>query len=163
MHALIAKQSSHYAQAHALLNLQLIHASPSLSAGESDDTEGQAAGFGIYSPLTSSGTDQSAQQSHDFTPEQLLLVSQRLLDNTAVPYFPLCRELGARAVDGLIRGRILDLRWVDTVTSEFEVEQNTTGTGPILLPTTPVIRAAMRQVVEEWKGYSSQATQSQQE
>ena len=149
-----AKQSSHYAQAHALLNLQLIHASPSFSSADSEDAEGQAAGFGIYSPL---GATEAGQQeipnTNDFTPEHLLLVCKRLLAHRSVPYFPLCRELGARAVDGLIKGRILELRWVETVTPEEDIEQTTVDTGPILLPTTPVVRAAMKQVVEEWSDY----------
>lgn len=36
----------------------------------------------------------------------------------SLPYFLLCRELGARAVDGMVRGRILDLRWTDPITKE---------------------------------------------
>lgn len=36
----------------------------------------------------------------------------------ALSYFHLCREMGARAVDGMVRGRILDLRWTDPVSRE---------------------------------------------
>jgi hypothetical protein len=43
------------------------------------------------------------------------------------------------------------------VTPEYEVEQSVKETGPLLLPTTPVIRAAMKQVVEEWTDYEPQA------
>lgn len=105
---LSATQSSHYAQAHALLNLQLIHASPSLSAPEGDETEGQAAGFGIYSPLRavepSADGETSPAAGHDFTPQDLLSVCKRLLKEKYLSYFPLCREMGAKVVDGLVRG-----------------------------------------------------------
>lgn len=76
-----------------------------------------------------------------------------MLKDKALPYFPLCRELGAKAVDGLVRGRILELRWVETITPEYDIEQSVKETGPLLLPTTPVIRAAMEQVVREWQDY----------
>lgn len=153
-----AKQSSHYAQAHALLNLQLIHASPSLSSSDADDTEGQVSGFGIYSPLkplsSSSSDDHKGEApSNEFTPADLLNVCRRLLKEDAIPYFPLCREVGARAVDGLVKGRILELRWVESITPEFNIEQSSIETGPLLLPTTPVVRSAMQQVVEEWNDY----------
>jgi len=166
------KESSHYAQAHALLNLQLIHASPSLSSADADDVDGQASGFGIYSPLKPLASNDSPQAaasaSNDFLPEDLLNVCRRLLKDDAIPYFPLCRELGARAVDGLIKGRILELRWVESVTPELNVEQSSVETGPLLLPTTPVVRSAMQQVVEEWKDYvegqlSSSATSAKDE
>jgi len=85
-----------------------------------------------------------------------LTVCRRLLAEKALPYFPLCRELGARIVDGLVKARILELRWVEAVTPEYDVDQSVKETGPLLLPTTPVIRAAMQQVVEEWKDYQPQ-------
>ncbi|KAJ2970279.1 hypothetical protein NUW54_g12762 [Trametes sanguinea] len=37
----------------------------------------------------------------------------------SLPYFLLCREMGARAVDGMVKGRILDLRWTDPVSREL--------------------------------------------
>jgi len=51
---------------------------------------------------------------------QLLKVMSRLTQPDAgfLPYFLLCRELGVRAVDGMVRGRVLDLRWTETVTKE---------------------------------------------
>lgn len=76
-------------------------------------------------------------------------------------YFPLCRELGARAVDGMVRGRILELRWSRTVTPEGEEAEaarlklrgaESRGVmGPVLVPTTPVVRRAMREVLEEYE------------
>jgi hypothetical protein len=52
-----------------------------------------------------------------------------------------------------LTGRILELRWVESITPEGDIQQSNTETGPVLLPTTPVIRSAMRQVVEEWQDY----------
>lgn len=161
-----AKQSSHYAQAHALLNLQLIHSSPALSAPDEADADAQPTGFSIYSPLrphSASSNDDHSQNNgpastQDFTPQDLLFVCKRLLEEKAIPYFPLCRELGAKAVDGLVKGRILELRWVEAITPEFDVEQSVKETGPLLLPTTPVIRAAMKQVVEEWQDFFDPAS-----
>ncbi|KAH9027445.1 hypothetical protein EDB84DRAFT_309807 [Lactarius hengduanensis] len=51
---------------------------------------------------------------------QLLRVMSRLTQPgvRSLPYFMLCREFGVRAVDGMVRGRILDLRWMDPVTKE---------------------------------------------
>lgn len=63
---------------------------------------------------------------------------------------------------GVVTGRILELRWVETITPEYEVEQSIMDTGPLLLPTTPVIRAAMKQVVEEWKDYKKEPAQEAQ-
>jgi hypothetical protein len=56
----------------------------------------------------------------DFTALQLLRVMSRLTQPgvRSLPYFMLCREFGVRAVDGMVRGRILDLRWMDPVTKE---------------------------------------------
>jgi hypothetical protein len=107
--SLSATQSSHYAQAHALLNLQLIHASPALSSPDDDEPEGQAAGFGIYSPLRptmASAVGESPSPANDFTPQDLLSVCRRLLKERYLSYFPLCREMGAKVVDGLVRGTI---------------------------------------------------------
>lgn len=88
-------------------------------------------GFRIYSPLTLNvdphqspssftpagmGSDTAAE----FTAIQLLKVMDRLVQpgTRALSYFLLCREMGARAVDGMVRGRILDLRWTDPVSKE---------------------------------------------
>lgn len=88
-------------------------------------------GFRIYSPLTinadphespatftpaGTGSDTTAE----FTAIQLLKVMNRFAQpgTRALSYFLLCREMGARAVDGMVRGRILDLRWTDPVSRE---------------------------------------------
>ena len=61
-----------------------------------------------------------------------------------------------------LTGRILELRWVESITSEGDIQQSNTETGPVLLPTTPVIRSAMRQVVEEWQDYMEAMAQQPQ-
>ncbi|GAA5986311.1 hypothetical protein JCM5350_002977 [Sporobolomyces pararoseus] len=154
--------SSHFLQAHALLNLQLIHARPPGTADEKDENE-SSTGFKIYSPLQGSapaGTGSpTGSHSADFTVHDLLTVMSRLAPGKleALPYFALCREMGAQAVDGMVRGRILELRWSSTVTEEGEAssvldsEKQKKIVGPVLVPTTPVIKFAMAQVLEEWK------------
>lgn len=244
------KQSSHFLQAHALLNLHVIHAA---QAPPSDDDSDPAksprspvppgngsqnvlqrtpsnqplstgSGFRIYSPLNLNvdphqspasftpvgvGPDKTAE----FTAIQLLKVMDRLVQpgTRALSYFHLCREMGARAIDGMVRGRILDLRWTDPISKEgwdprvlsmrpreslhpgrmtgagssgtmvnevppgeldeemmtaltdeeflreeqrvFElraVEEEEEIVGPKLVPTTPIMRFAMREVVQEY-------------
>ena len=56
----------------------------------------------------------------DFTASQLIKVMIKMAENEdgparALPYFLLCKEIGVKAVDGMVRGRILDLRWTDVV------------------------------------------------
>ena len=53
----------------------------------------------------------------EFTAMQLLKVMSRLAnpETPYLPYFHLCRELGVRAVDGMVKGRVLDLRWTECV------------------------------------------------
>ncbi|GLB39892.1 hypothetical protein LshimejAT787_0704020 [Lyophyllum shimeji] len=237
------KQSSHFLQAHALLNLHIIHSSQSPSAQEAASTAAAAntsnpetlhpglgpAGFKIYSSIThpfgpstsagdvggdDNGTNRlvAGYYKADFTAMQLLKVMSRLTqpDTAYLPYFMLCRELGVRAVDGMVKGRLLDLRWTETVTRENGVEDvrvrsgisGVTGgpagipsysppgvvpgqgavdmlpqaseegmvpvsehelgqrdiyeealevVGPKLVPTTPIMRYAMRDVVQEYE------------
>ncbi|KAK0183903.1 hypothetical protein F5146DRAFT_1067861 [Armillaria mellea] len=142
------KQSSHFLQAHALLNLHIIHSSQSSSLNH-DNERGEAivdkhnsipsadslhpalgaAGFKIYSPITnpvgpSSPTSPNSSNPACFLPEfsamELLKVMSRLAapGATSLSYFMLCRELGVRAVDGMVKGRVLDLRWTEPVTNE---------------------------------------------
>ncbi|KAF7792207.1 hypothetical protein EIP86_003240 [Pleurotus ostreatoroseus] len=259
------KQSSHFLQAHALLNLHVIHSAQAPPPGEDESepisprhvnptspngaqpmpdvhngsqanlmqrTQSHApvtsgTGFRIYSPLTINA-DPHSSPSHftpagtgsdtaaEFSAFQLLKVMNRLAQPgaRALSYFHLCREMGARAVDGMVRGRILDLRWTDSVTREGwdprvlstrvqsvrvreslhgtrlpganssgtmvnEVEHDEEGdmvalsdeelfreeqrawelqgaveeeeiVGPKLVPTTPIMRYAMREVVQEY-------------
>ena len=155
------KQSSHFLQAHALLNLHVIHSAQAPPPNEEQENPmsprqananghagqpeasgtamqrspsqplGSGAGFRIYSPLTlnldphaspasltPAGT--SADTAAEFTAIQLLKVMNRFAQpgTRALSYFHLCREMGARAVDGMVRGRILDLRWTDPISKE---------------------------------------------
>ncbi|KAI0249792.1 hypothetical protein BJV78DRAFT_1283768 [Lactifluus subvellereus] len=140
-------QSSHFIQAHALLNLHIIHTAQNPQTPEhkprsrrSSATAGMhqsgvnpvsptrsGTGFPIYpplagpvrSPLAPSPASEPGYAS-DFTALQLLRVMSRLTQPgvRSLPYFMLCREFGVRAVDGMVRGRILDLRWMDPVTRE---------------------------------------------
>ncbi|KAK4052738.1 hypothetical protein OIV83_002025 [Microbotryomycetes sp. JL201] len=158
------QQSSHFLQAHSLLNLQLIHSMPIKSGDE------EASGFEIYSPLAQasphsapspfvqggeSAGPKTGTSSASFSSADLLLVMARLCHDPALRYFPLCRELGARAVDGMVRGRILELRWSKTITAEgtdeeIRVRDDLKGVGPLLVPTTPVVRYAMKTVLQEY-------------
>ncbi|KIK68285.1 hypothetical protein GYMLUDRAFT_35665 [Collybiopsis luxurians FD-317 M1] len=149
------KQSSHFVQAHALLNLHLIHSSENPIGGEGQEntmgpTQPQppseparnlhTSGFKIYSPISNprspiasgfSGPNVdgnegiSSYYESDFTSTQLLKVMSRITEygTTNIPYFALCREFGVHAVDGMVKGRILDLRWTDPVTEEMEHEE----------------------------------------
>ena len=65
-------------------------------------------------------TEEEDQDTADFTASQLIKVMVKLTENEdgparALPYFPLCKEIGVKAVDGMVRARILDLRWTDVV------------------------------------------------
>ncbi|TCD61376.1 hypothetical protein EIP91_008545 [Steccherinum ochraceum] len=156
------KRSSHFLQAHALLNLHVIHSAqsppPDAERADAPRNEGHAPapnastqalhqpsmlgmptsgnGFRIYSPLavsadphaapttfqaaaSSSNSDPSSGQA-EFTAIQLLKVMNRLAQpgTRALSYFMLCREMGVQAVDGMVRGRILDLRWTDPISRE---------------------------------------------
>ncbi|KAG6841055.1 hypothetical protein C0991_002266 [Blastosporella zonata] len=224
----LVKQSSHFLQAHSLLNLHIIHSSQSANAQEAANTNHAAntsnpdtlhpglgpAGFKIYSPITHpigpneedrSNAMIAGYYSADFSAMQLLKVMSRLTqpDTGYIPYFLLCRELGVRAVDGMVKGRLLDLRWTVTVTKEdgeevrarsgvtsaagipnypppsidavaadmmpqvseegmVPVSEHELGqrdiyeevlevVGPKLVPTTPIMRYAMRDVVQEYE------------
>jgi hypothetical protein len=140
----------------------------------------------------------------EFTAMQLLKVMSRLSqpDIAYLPYFLLCREIGVRAVDGMVKGRVLDLRWTETITKESSWEprgraggdvivtrnralvnsvgleqedlellgEGQTGAelrdmdeeepeefvvGPKLVPITPIMRYAMREVVQEYEDEQS--------
>ncbi|KXN82374.1 hypothetical protein AN958_02631 [Leucoagaricus sp. SymC.cos] len=132
------RSSSHFLQAHALLNLHIIHSSQAAtgappgpgdndtsytaSARESLHPNLGPAGFKIYSPISN---PQQGYYSADFTAMQLLKVMSRLTkpDTPYLPYFMLCRELGVRAVDGMVKGRVLDLRWIEPVSKENGEEE----------------------------------------
>lgn len=105
-------------------------------------------------------------------------------------YFLLCREMGVRAVDGMVRGRVLELRWTESVKGGTPLPPHAPGAGragagvpseeggameevgatpvsavpeyddmdddggvvgPKLFATTPIMRYAMREVVQEYQ------------
>ncbi|KAI1792392.1 hypothetical protein LXA43DRAFT_887601 [Ganoderma leucocontextum] len=157
------KQSSHFIQAHALLNLHIIHSAQASTNGQVPEENGAASppnehasthaihrlsppisampgaggsGFRIYSPLAANphqsppamfaalnpgGGSDAPEFQADFSAYQLLRVMNRLAQprTRALPYFLLCREMGAKAIDGMVKGRILDLRWTEPVSREF--------------------------------------------
>ncbi|EIN14466.1 hypothetical protein PUNSTDRAFT_96359, partial [Punctularia strigosozonata HHB-11173 SS5] len=136
------EHSSHFVQAHALLNLHLLHASQAGPSDSQHDFSRQApgGGFRIYSPLAMTNPHAAAASAEDtsefmeapgymsdFDDRSLLKVMSRLAraDKEVelwIGYFGLCREMGVRAVDGMVKGRILELRWTDTVTREGSTE-----------------------------------------
>ena len=114
------KESSHYIQAYALLNLQLVHSMPN----KSGEGETPKSSFPIYSSVPSRPAASSPfhDETAGFTADNLLYVMRALKAAEPTPwellYFPLCRQLGADIVDAMVRGRILELRWTPTVTVE---------------------------------------------
>ncbi|KWU44570.1 hypothetical protein RHOSPDRAFT_4185, partial [Rhodotorula sp. JG-1b] len=151
------RQSTHFLQAHALLNLHLIHSSPS----QPDDRDSPSQGFAIYSSLRAASPHASPSpfgesDAAEFKAADFLRVMQHLQPGAkdSILYFPLCRKLGAQAVDGMIRGRLLELRWTEAITEEGEISREAKlarreAVGPRVLPTTPVVRYAMGEVLEE--------------
>jgi hypothetical protein len=73
----------------------------------------------------------------DFTAVQLLKVMSRLTQEGYLPYFLLCRELGVRAVDGMVKGRVLELRWTEPIISE-QVEMERSPERPGTRPDTRI-------------------------
>lgn len=176
--------SSHFLQAYALANLQLLHSLP--------NKNGDApAGFEIYSaikpasPHSAPAPEQEAPPPVEasFTSQDLLTVMRRLQSPPppsphahkhplsakeslkpprpveSLPYFGLCRELGVKAVDGLVRARLLELRWSRTVSKEGEGRRRALDDGdvemergPRLHSISPVMSTAMRYVLHEWEG-----------
>jgi len=69
----------------------------------------------------------------EFSAMELLKVMSRLSkpETQYLPYFHLCRELGVRAVDGMVKGRVLDLRWTETVTKESGEEPRVRSLPPV--------------------------------
>lgn len=173
------EKSSHFQQAYSLLNLHLIHATDIEAAAiEKEQDEGTpdhaARGFKIYTPLSAetmvaaSGSkgansgEYSSDSQPSFTALQLLNVMYRLTQEKthAVSYFSLCRTLGMRAVDDMVRGRLLELRWSEPVTPEGGARASSIVSvddagnedlGPMLMPTTPIVAYAMRRVLHEYE------------
>ncbi|KAF8842845.1 hypothetical protein BDN67DRAFT_965290 [Paxillus ammoniavirescens] len=149
------KQSSHFLQAHSVLNLHIIHSSQVVSAtGARDPTTPSTpaprprssgpdalhaglgpAGFRSYtSHRDSYGIE---EHSADFSAMQLLKVMSKLSQpgTQHLPYFLLCRELGVRAVDGMIKGRVLNLHWTEAIGKEVEIPVISAPVSPVPMTT----------------------------
>ena len=74
----------------------------------------------INTPPDTADVTNTSSFEQSFTALQLLRIMSKLVEPGVVslPYFLLCREIGVQAVDDLVRGRILELRWTETVTQE---------------------------------------------
>ncbi|KAI4523287.1 hypothetical protein K525DRAFT_254721 [Schizophyllum commune Loenen D] len=145
------KQSSHFLQAHALLNLLVIHtAQRDGKLGDAEGSDGEVTPNQSVATLLPNGgrapppsvapqarahtpstmrtlapvqPDNDEDSAHPFTALQLLRVMSRLRQEHALPYFSLCREYGVSAVDGMVRARVLDIRWTDPVADEAAPER----------------------------------------
>ena len=75
----------------------------------------------LYASNQNGGGSEAPEFQADFSAYQLLRVMNRLAQprTRSLPYFLLCREMGAKAIDGMVKGRILDLRWTEPVSKEF--------------------------------------------
>ncbi|KJX95318.1 hypothetical protein TI39_contig4119g00002 [Zymoseptoria brevis] len=133
-------QSAIFTQAYTLLQFHLTHES-----------------FDTYSPLAEKSTWNSADNTKgqaDFSREDLLKVMEKLVKPPySLPYFDLCREIGTRQTDMMIKTRVLDLRWTKTVSPEQDwVERVWSEDGverPIVKPMTTIVRRAMEVCLKE--------------
>ncbi|PLW38607.1 hypothetical protein PCANC_16539 [Puccinia coronata f. sp. avenae] len=109
----------------------------------------------------------SSSSSGDSRPGQLAVEGTRPIKRShdarhcTYPYFRLCREIGVRSVDHLIRQRILDLRWTPPVSMDADDDDDDDDhhhqdspasrlpVEPLLLPISPVMRAAMHAVLDQ--------------
>lgn len=136
--------SSHYTQAYALVRLHLIHA----SVGEMSS----GGGFSIYSPLPVTN-DAPAEDARPRA-ETLLAILRRLRDRGyELDYFQAAAEFGAGAVDAAVLGKLLEIRWISSISPEDPPSFARTGrvdrapgqfVAPQLVPMTPVVGAAIR-------------------
>ncbi|KAG8216053.1 hypothetical protein J3R82DRAFT_8053 [Butyriboletus roseoflavus] len=129
------KQSSHFLQAHATLNLHIVHSSQQASAHDpitpstsgprprSSGPDALHAGLGPAGFSSPRGASSIEDYSADFSAMQLLKVMSKLSQpgTQHLPYFLLCRDIGVRAVDGMIKGKVLNLHWTEPVGREVEI------------------------------------------
>ena len=174
--------SSHFLQAYALLNLHLVHTSPARNGDPPAGFEIYSA-LRPASPHSAPPPEQTEPPpvTASFSSADLLTVMRRLQSPPppsphagkhpqsakesvkppkpveSLPYFGLCRELGVKAVDGLVRARLLELRWSRTVSKEGEGKRRALDDGdlemergPRLHAISPVLSTAMRFVLHEW-------------
>ena len=130
--------SAIFLQAYTLLQFHLTHSK-----------------FETFSPLSTatSGTDDSDDNAA-FSPTDLIQVMKRLTQSPySVPYFKLCREIGTKNVDSMIKTRILELRWTRTIVPEEDAEERVWSEDgierPVVMPMTRIIRKAMEVILKE--------------
>ncbi|KAG0144902.1 hypothetical protein CROQUDRAFT_46573 [Cronartium quercuum f. sp. fusiforme G11] len=171
------EDSSQFLQAYALLHYHLVHAEQNIDQiNENHQTlhpttnsqTDQQSGLELANYAT------KTNQPRSFTASDLLYVMQSLTRlresepvsqqdypdfrppssepmNLTLPYFELCRKIGVRSVDAMIRHQILDLRWNRSVSAEGESQTHERAEmNPMILPTSPVMRCAMKKVVDEY-------------
>jgi len=144
-------QSAIFTQAYTLLQFHMTNeifetysplSTATAWAGNSSSTSGSGA-----KPAGEEGTGR-------FSRDDLVHVMRKLVKPPySLPYFSLCRTIGAPQADAMIKTRILDLRWTRTVTPELDREEEVWSKDgierPIVLPMTRIVRKAMEVVLEE--------------
>lgn len=111
-------------------------------------------GFETFSPLSTATAGTTNDDKSVFSRDDLLFVMRKLVEPPySLPYFDLCRQIGTSHADGMIKTRVLDLRWTRSVSPEQEwIEREWSADGverPIVLPMTRVVRKAMEVVLRE--------------
>lgn len=111
--------------------------------------------FETYSPL-STAIAWADNNDHEaaFDAKQLLKVMKIMVEPPySAPYFTMCRDIGTKAVDSMIKARILELRWTKTVVPEEESSERVWSKDgierPVVLPMTRIIRKAMEIILQE--------------
>src|SRR5256885_2018684 len=102
----LVPQSTPFHQAYTSLRLHLSHAL-----------------FPRYSPVPShsspSPSDSTSSSTPSFSAPQLRLLMRKLVQEPyTVEYFSLCSEMGADAVDAVIKSRLVELRWTRAVSDD---------------------------------------------
>ncbi|QDS68326.1 hypothetical protein FKW77_010692 [Venturia effusa] len=129
--------SAIFTQAYTLLQFHLTHES-----------------FDTYSPLSTATAWSNPEDETQFSRKDLIYVMRKLIKEPySLPYFELCRDIGTAQADGMIKTRVLDLRWTGTVSPEQDwIERVWSKDGverPIVLPMTRIVRRAMEVVLGE--------------
>ena len=112
--------------------------------------------FQTFSPLSTATDGTSTEDDgQKFSPDDLLYVMKQMVKEPySLPYFKLCRDIGTAQVDSMIKTRILELRWIRSVTDEHDgsPEHIWSQDGierPIVMPMTKIIRKAMNIILKE--------------
>ncbi|KAH9813930.1 hypothetical protein DFH28DRAFT_328430 [Melampsora americana] len=158
------EESSQFLQAYALLHYHLVNSEQNHNPPDRNRQEIYPGNPGteLHQPTSFSASDllyvmqtltkpielepESQSEYPDFRPPQPAESGYR-----TIPYFELCRRIGVGAVDEMIRGRILDLRWTRCVNPDLgDHPGERSEVMPAVLPTSPVMRCAMKKVIDEY-------------